>query len=553
MTHRLERLPSRDETLALLEGRRDSGSSDASTPSYRSTDGTPLLAAPAWREPREPTWKGRLWDTFDLPPAERKLLNKVDALLLTFASLGYFLKNLDQTNIHNAFFSGMKEDLGMHGDELVHAVTVWTVGYAIGQIPSNMVLTRVSPRYVIPTLEFLWGLATLASYRVTSYQSLYALRFLVGLFESAYYPGILYLLGGWYTSREIGKRAMIFWLAGSVGGIVSGFLQAAAFKHFDGVYGLAGWRWLFVLDAIITLPVAVLGFFFLPGNPLNDAKEWWLTQEEHDLAVERMRRVGRTGKKPWTRGRLRALFTSWHIYVLPFVYVFWNNGGIHSALPYWMKTFNNDPPPVPGVSFTIPQINTLPLVATGFTIVGGLSYAWLSDGVFGGRRWPFIYTGVLGSLTFAFLLKDLPLYDDIPLHFALYWSMGVFHAAGPLILAWFNEILAGDNEKRALVVALGNDFAYVVQAIGPNIYWKTSDFPEAKKGYRAVIVYAVLLALWTGLTLYLLERDRRRDARAAAYGSPRLDESESAVTIRTYRGAGEDYAAGSSDTKARLE
>lgn len=50
-----------------------------------------------------------------------------------------------------------------------------------------------------------------------------------------------------------------------------------------------------------------------------------------------MRRVGRTGKKPWTKARVHALFKSWHIYVLPFVYVFWNNGGIHSALPYWMK------------------------------------------------------------------------------------------------------------------------------------------------------------------------------------------------------------------------
>jgi hypothetical protein len=65
------------------------------------------------------TWKGYLWDTWELPPDQRWLLSKVDAFVLTFASLGYFLKNIDQTNVNNAFLSGMKEDLNMYGNELV--------------------------------------------------------------------------------------------------------------------------------------------------------------------------------------------------------------------------------------------------------------------------------------------------------------------------------------------------------------------------------------------------------------------------------------------------
>lgn len=82
--------------------------------------------------------------------------------------------------------------------------------------------------------------------------------------RSGFYPGIHYLLGSWYTPREIGKRAMIFWLAGSIGTLFSGFLQAAAYKNLNGVHGLEGWRWLFVIDAIITLPLAVLGYAFFP-------------------------------------------------------------------------------------------------------------------------------------------------------------------------------------------------------------------------------------------------------------------------------------------------
>ncbi|KAG7294565.1 hypothetical protein NEMBOFW57_004641 [Staphylotrichum longicolle] len=262
------------------------------------------------------TWKGYVWDTWDLPSDQRRLLFKVDALILTFSSIGYFLKNLDQTNVNNAFLSGMKEDLGMWGNELVTSTSIWTVGYVIGQIPSNLLLTRVSPRYVIPSLEVGWGIATICTASVQSYQALYALRFLVGLFESGFYPGILYMLGSWYTPREMGKRAMIFWLAGIVGQMFSGFLQAAAYTNLNGVHGYTGWRWLFIIDGIITIPLAVAGYFFFPNLPQGGKKTWWLTEKQHLLSIERMAAIGRAGKQPWTKAKAKRILLSWHTYLL---------------------------------------------------------------------------------------------------------------------------------------------------------------------------------------------------------------------------------------------
>lgn len=420
---------------------------------------------------------------------------------------------MDQTNVNNAFLSGMKEDLGMWGNELVTSTSIWTVGYVIGQVPSNLLLTRVSPRYVIPALEFAWGVCTLACYGIKSYRALYALRFLVGLCESGFYPGAHYLLGGWYTPRELGKRAAIFWLAGSVGQMFSGFLQAAAYKNLNGVHGLAGWRWLFIIDAIITLPVALMGFFFLPGLPLQDKRIWWLKPEEQQLAVDRLHTVGRKGREPWSRAKVRRLLSSWHIYVLPLQYVIWNNGNAQQPMGYWLKSFNKKPPPVPGRHYSVDQINTLPLPATAFFIVMSLAYAWLSDGPLRGRRWPFMYVGAFITLSTAIPLRVLPLYKDIKGHFALYWLYNLGQGAGPLILSWINEINSRDTEKRALLVALGNDLAYVVQAIGPNFYWKTTDFPAARKGWTAVIVYQCLLVVWTTLILVLLRRDKRKAAK----------------------------------------
>jgi ACS family pantothenate transporter-like MFS transporter len=92
---------------------------------------------------------------------------------------------------------------------------------------------------------------------------------------------------------------MIFWLAGSIGQLFSGFLQAAAYTHLNGVSGHAGWRWLFIIDGIITLPLAVLGFVFFPNLPQDDQKTWWITEDEYDLSKKRMKAVGRAGKTPW--------------------------------------------------------------------------------------------------------------------------------------------------------------------------------------------------------------------------------------------------------------
>ncbi|KAE8165227.1 major facilitator superfamily domain-containing protein [Aspergillus tamarii] len=435
------------------------------------------------------SWKGYIWDTWELPPDQRWLLFKVDAFVLTFASIGYFLKNLDLNNINNAFLSGMKEDLNMYGNQLVTSTSIYTVGY----------------------LEVGWGIATICTSSVQSYKSLYAIRFLVGLFESGFYPGIHYLLGSWYTPREIGKRAMVFWLAGSIGTLFSGFLQAAAYTNLNGVHGHAGWRWLFIIDGIITLPLAVAGFLFFPNLPQDGKKTWWTTEDEHILSVKRMEAVGRAGKEPWTVAKAKRIFLSWHTYLLPLLYIVWNNGYPQPGMGYWLKSFNTTPPPLPGTSFSVPQINNYPMVTTGIFVVVALSWGWLSDGC-RGIRWPFIYAGAIITMVFCVLLRQMPLYENINGRMAVYWLSNIGCGAGPLILSWINEICSSDTEKRALIVGLANDLAYVVQAVAPNFVWKTTDFPAAKKGYLWDIVLQCLLIVVTAAIQFQLWRDRRKSS-----------------------------------------
>ena len=141
-----------------------------------------------------------------------------------------------------------------------------------------------------------------------------------------------------------------------------------------------------------------------------------------------------------------------------------------------------------------------------------LVWGWLSDALSGtARRWPFIYLGAAIHLGFAIAFLRMPLYDDIHARKIVYWFSDIGAGAGPLILIWINEICSADTEKRALVVAVANDLAYVLQAIAPNFFWRTTDFPAARRGYTWSITLQILMVAVTVAIQVLLWRDRRRE------------------------------------------
>lgn len=111
-------------------------------------------------KPSKAPWWSIFWDYDPEQTAEeRAFVRRLDFAVLTILSLGYFIKNLDQTNISNAFVSGMKEDLNMYGNQINLADTAWTVGYVVGQIPSQIILTKIRPSIWIPSCELVWSVS----------------------------------------------------------------------------------------------------------------------------------------------------------------------------------------------------------------------------------------------------------------------------------------------------------------------------------------------------------------------------------------------------------
>lgn len=327
---------------------------------------------------------------------------------------------------------------------------------------------------------------------------LYALRFFIGLAEASFYPGVQYLIGSWYRKDELAKRSCIFHASGNIAAMFSGYLMAASL-NLEGNHGWHGWQWLFIINGIISLPIAISGYFILPDVP-EITRAWYLTKDEIALAQKRMELEGRANRAPYTVSKVKKIFTSWRIYLLTLLYVLFSNGNGYGGQPIfslWLKS----------LGYSTVDINTYPTIQYAVTIVFTLLFAWFSDIILKGERWqPFVFVGVVNIVFYI----SLAIWD-IPNGWK--WTCFILGLLGVglsgISFAWAHEICSHDNEERALVIGTMSTLAQVVQTWLPLIIWQVTDAPNYRKGFISSI-FISLLTIATAVVIRHLHR--RQDA-----------------------------------------
>jgi MFS transporter, ACS family, tartrate transporter len=210
-------------------------------------------------------------------------LRKVTLRLIPFLFLLYVIAWLDRVNVGFAALE-MNADLGFSSATFGFGSGIFFLGYCLFEIPSNIILERVGARLWIARIMVTWGLISAGLMFVRTPAVFYLLRFLLGVAEAGFFPGVIYYLSLWYPTAQRARAIAAFMTAVPVTGLIGGPLSGALLG-LDGIYGLKGWQWLFLLEG---LPAVALGssvLFYLTDRP-ETAR--WLGPEEREWLVEKL-------------------------------------------------------------------------------------------------------------------------------------------------------------------------------------------------------------------------------------------------------------------------
>lgn len=222
--------------------------------------------------------------TIELPPDPHATLRKVSRRLIPFLFLLYVAAYLDRINVGFAQLQ-MKSELGFSDSVYGLGAGIFFIGYFIFEIPSNLILARVGARVWIARIMITWGLISSAMAFVDTPMSFYVLRFLLGVAEAGFFPGVIYYLGLWFPAAARASAVSRFMTATAIAGVVGGPLSAALFG-LDGFAGIAGWQWIFIAEGAPSVVLGVIVLFYLTDRP--DAARW-LTAAERALLSARIR------------------------------------------------------------------------------------------------------------------------------------------------------------------------------------------------------------------------------------------------------------------------
>lgn len=441
---------------------------------------------------------------------EKRLLFKLDVTLLIYVCVSFFCKYLDQININNAYVSGMKEDLELYGNELNWLNITYLSGYTAAQLPLLLLSTSSSKytRFFLPACEIVFAVLTFCQSEVKTVGQLYCIRFFVGVFEAPFFTGFHYTLGKYYGTKsykgapvELYMRSGVFFLSSSLGTMFSGYLQAAAYSNLNGVHGRSGWKWLFIIDASITIVVGVIGFFFWPGNP-EVGKPWFLSQDEYDLVLERNERNGIEKASKLTLKAFKRAYTDWKVYL----YVIAFTAALLSLYPtiylsLWMKAEGN---------FSVLQINRYPTVSSAISVVT----IYVSSALFSVYApWKFAVVAVVVQTIFAGIMIKYNVSQATVLY--AFWQTGIFALPSPLIYNAVNRVLRDDPEHKAIVMGSIMTLSYFVYTWAPlGLYPTAASYgkraaPTWSVGYPVCLAMAWVFGIVYILACYLEERERK--------------------------------------------
>ena len=418
---------------------------------------------------------------------EVRTYRKVDLRIVPFLFLCYILAYLDRVNVGFAKLQMLK-DLSMSDAAFATGAGIFFIGYFFFEVPSNVLLKKFGARMWIARIMISWGVISACMIFVKGEWSFYGLRFLLGLAEAGFFPGVIFYLTLWYPSRFRSTRTAWFVAAIAVSGVVGNPISGWIMDMLSGAMKLAGWQWLFLSEGIPSILVGLVVIFYLESS-IEEAK--WLTREEKVLLAQNLE----AEDKQKTEHKLIDAFTSGKVWVLCAIYFTLMIGlyGIAFWLPTIVKAF--------GLKGYL-RVGLITAIPYGVAVIGMILLSNHSDKT-GERRLHYVANVVAGAV--GLVLSGV--FASNPVLAIIFLSMGTLGVIGSMPLFWPlpSAFLAGTAAAAGIgiVNSVGNLGGY----IGPNIPIWAKHFSSDRSA--ALYIIAGILMVGALLTFFFIPRTLR--------------------------------------------
>ncbi|KAI1256901.1 hypothetical protein MGN70_002029 [Eutypa lata] len=390
--------------------------------------------------------------------------------------LMYFLNFLDRNAIVNGKLNNLTEELGMNSSQYNTCISIFFVGgsksYLAGQVPSNMLVTRFRPSRYLSGCMMAWAIVSTLNCVVKDYHGMLACRLVLGLTEAPFYPGGIYLVSLFYTRKESATRLAIFYTGNMMASTFSGLIAAGVFAGLNGSHGLSGWRWLFLIQGVVT-------------------------EEERQLAHDRIAR-DTTGKRKasstwvglWDAARD---YRTWLFALMVNLHLSANN--FKNYLPTAVKSL--------GFDTTVTLVLTCPpyLVATFVSI-----YVSWSSGRYNERTWHITISKALAIVGFVVATAT---YNIGARYFAIVLFVGATYGVNNISLAWTAATVGQTDEKKAAAIAIVNSLGNLSFVYTPYL-WDDTTAPLFRPAMLGSVGFSAGVVVVSWVMKWVLIRANRK-------------------------------------------
>jgi len=433
------------------------------------------------------------------PDEQRRIVRRIDRRLIVTCGLMYCISLMDRTNLSNAAIAGMVVELNLIGFRYSTIALVFFATYTLCQPPATVMCRKIGPRPFLASITLAWGIVMIGFGFPETWGPMIPLRLILGVLEAGFFPGCVYLISTWYTRYELQKRYSIFYLIGCLASACSGIL-AYGLMQMDGLADYSGWRWIFIMEGILTCVVGIIGYLFLVDFPDRAAKTSWafLNERECQFIIRRIAKDRSDAElEPFNLKKWAA--SGLDLKIWGFALIFFSITTQAYAIAYFLPIILHE-----NMGFSIGASQCL--VAPPYAFAGILMFAtsWAGD------RWHMRGPVLVFNCLVCFV--GLPLMGFVQSsgvrYFGVFLTTAGVNANIPAAMAYQANNIRG-QWKRAFASATLVGFGGI-GGIAGSLIFRSQDAPHYRPGiYAAIACDGLIVVIVVILSIYFRTCNRK--------------------------------------------